>query len=145
MADLFAEDLTLDHVQWWWFNLSLRYHERINRAYRERFDHGDPEYPIHPRDLEWFLEEYADDVLCFVEEQKLFQIIGFYPDTAQRFADVCYAHTPREAEIEMIRNMDGLSVCAVLAIDGDIVDTYYGTGLITDKDDYLLENGTLDS
>jgi len=144
MAEVLEEKLiiTLDMIQWWWWKLPMRDQDLIDHLYRERFDHGDPEHPPQQRDYDWFMEEYEDDIRDFHYEPQPFQVIGYYEDTHQRYADVCIAYTPKEAEKMALEEGDSdLCVCAVLDMEGNVADLYYGDGVVTSLEDY----GTTDS
>lgn len=56
--------------------------------------------------------------------KKSFTVIGFWPDTMQRFASVFKAGNPGEAEEICLRRNDGVSVCGVIKGEHDCVDAH---------------------
>lgn len=54
----------------------------------------------------------------------VFTVIGFWPETMQRFADVFAAADACDAEEKCLREHRGLSVCGVVAGDHECVDPF---------------------
>jgi site-specific DNA-cytosine methylase len=53
-----------------------------------------------------------------------YTVIGFWPDSMQRFADYIKAETPEKAERLILDKHKGISICAVIKGKHQCIDSY---------------------